>query len=522
MSDSILRGYGSLQRMKDYANAYLDGLGVGLNSHVVSVYTFDGQRDIIRLADFGGVAAAKTAIASLTCDGNRCLDHSTNLNGAVVQGAQLLTTYHAANPVNTNDNVARQPFIALFTDGADQAQYNTDAEARIASSNGISTFAIGLQGEVRSQGLWMRGVDSARLQQIAPAGLFILPTATGLQTEFAKVGQAISSAAAKSYRLDYCSPKRTGVHSFKLELTQGDGQQTYWEQSFNAQESITCGVSGQDCNQCLGGLVSEFACGNQPTQDNQNFACAAGATPVERNGYCRCPCGNEAEYPGPNVVGPGPIICEPQGTCARGDRVTCSKHGGLPVQDANRPAGYSQFGVNRNSRVSMRFTPQCADEWPMPKLRMSVCDSLSDFQILETNSDGVLESVSKFESEPRVVCYPDVVSAILLDTSGSVRLGDGEEAIRAAVRTYLNEMSKKLIVKHYVAIFAFDGKQDIQQISAFTSDQNQLLAVCSLILLFCLKSARETLIQALFKHPPQHHDTATGYQRMELWRHLLH
>eukprot|EP01061_Rhynchopus_euleeides_P042123 TRINITY_DN73546_c0_g1_i1.p1 TRINITY_DN73546_c0_g1~~TRINITY_DN73546_c0_g1_i1.p1 ORF type:complete len:1868 (+),score=635.93 TRINITY_DN73546_c0_g1_i1:128-5731(+) len=479
MSDSIRRGYGAMQRMKEYAIAYIDGIGLGLNSHIVAVYTFDGQSSINLLANFGSATAAKNAIAALDCSNNRCLDHSTNLNGAIVMGSGILQSYFAGNRVNPRDNVTRQPFLAIFTDGADQAQYYSDIEARNAASNGTGIFAVGLQGEVRSgivnNQVGMRGVDVARLRNISPAGLYILPTAAQLKEEFSKVGQAIASAAAKSYRLDYCSPKRNGVHEFRLELTQPDGQKTHWQQSFNADDSFNCVTA--NCNQCLGGaLTEEFQCGKQPTQANQNFACAGGAQPVSRNGYCRCPCTDEASYPGPSVVGPGPIICEPQGTCAQGDRVTCSSHGGLPVQAPGVSKPFVQFGVNLNSQVSMRFTPMCADEWPMPKLRMSVCDPLSDFEILETNAQGVLEKVSKFESEPRVVCYPDVVSAILLDTSGSVRLGDGEEAIRNAVRTYLTMMNSRLQVRHHVAIYAFDGKETIQQIIGFTSNYDTAMA----------------------------------------------
>ena len=481
MSDSILRGYGALERMKNLAVAYIDGLTKDINSHTVAVYTFDGTPNIRLLGDFASTTTAKNAIAGLTCGSDRCRDHSTNLNGAIMAGSDLLRTYHAAN-AKAPDGVSRQPFLVLLTDGADQAQYFTDAQA-IAKARGQGVFAIGLMGEIRSNQLGAsdRGSDVARLQALAPSGLFITSDPTGLRDAFQKVGSAISSAAAKSYRLDYCSPRRVGTHRFKLELTQGSSV-TYWEQQFDASAQFQC--SGGACNNCLGGAASlkEFTCSSQPTQANQNFACENNAVPVSHNGYCRCPCANAAQYPPATYVGPGPIICEPQGTCAKGERVSCSTHGRLPVQST--PAPFIKFGSNSNSRVSMEFVPKCADDWPMPRLRMSVCDSLSDFRVYENG-----QLVSKYESEPRVVCYDDVTSIILIDTSGSVRLGGGLAAIRSALKTYINEMAARLQVKHNVAIYAFDGKEKIQPITKFQSNIATLRTVCryssACVVVFC-------------------------------------
>eukprot|EP00754_Rhynchopus_humris_P046182 Rhum_TRINITY_DN5686_c0_g1::Rhum_TRINITY_DN5686_c0_g1_i1::g.18038::m.18038 len=98
-----------------------------------------------------------------------------------------------------------------------------------------------------------------------------------------------------------------------------------------------------------------------------------------------------------------PIMCEAQGTCAEGERVSCSTHGKLPSQTT--PAPFAKLAPGSNSRVSVEFAPQCADGLPMPRLRMGACDSTSDFRVYENG-----QPVSRYESEPRVACYGDVTS----------------------------------------------------------------------------------------------------------------
>eukprot|EP01064_Diplonema_japonicum_P020718 TRINITY_DN302_c6_g1_i1.p1 TRINITY_DN302_c6_g1~~TRINITY_DN302_c6_g1_i1.p1 ORF type:complete len:1935 (+),score=435.09 TRINITY_DN302_c6_g1_i1:68-5806(+) len=465
MSSSILRGYGGLARLKQYAVAYVEGITTDLTSHVVAVYTFDGQNGIRLLSNFGTANSAVAAINALDCGSSRCIDPSTNLNGALVAGNQILRTYHAANPL-ANDGTGRQPFIVLLSDGADQAQYNTDAEGVTAATNGTGIFAIGLQGEPRSDVI-QRGVDISRLTMYARNSIYIVATAAELKLAFSKVGAAISSAAASSYRLDYCSPKRSGPHTVRVQLSH-HGSSTYWEQQFDA--NFDC--SNQACKRCLANIAQDFSCSSQPGPSNQNFVCANNAAPLSRDGYCRCPCTDANQYPPATQVGPGPITCEPQGTCSRGDRVTCTTHGGLnqTVQQ------FSRFGISSNSRVSMEFTPTCADNWPMPKLRMSVCDSLSDFRVFETDANGNSVPVSKFESEPRITCFPDVVTLILLDTSGSIQSVGTEAALKTAVVTYLQTLQNKLSVTHNVAIYAFDGRAGIQRIQGFTSNTQTSIA----------------------------------------------
>ncbi|KAJ9448700.1 hypothetical protein DIPPA_06355 [Diplonema papillatum] len=465
MSNSIRRGYGALDRLKEMAIGYLNGLSGDVSSHVVAVYTFDGTRDVRLLQNFGSPSAAIAAINALNCGNDRCTDPSTNLNGAVVYANRVLVGYMSANGFAA-DGVARQPYIAAFTDGADQAQWFTDAEAQAAGRNGTGIFAVGLQGEVRA-GNYRRGVDVARLEALAPGGVFILDSAIDLQNTFSSLSTAISAAAASSYRLDYCSPKRRGVHTIRVEISHF-GAKTHWEHSF---DTITFDCDANGCDSCLGGVVTEtFSCAFQPGPEYQAFKCDAGQLPVTVDGYCRCPCTNSLSYPDASVIGPGPILCERQGTCADPDRITCSNHGGI----APTTEPFTRFGVADNSRISMEFTPTCSDGWPLPGLRMSSCSALTDFTVYEGDAVSGFQKIDIFEAEPRVMCFPDVVSLILLDTSGSIRAGSGVAALRDAVLKYIQEL-QALSVQHSVAIYAFDGRTRIQQIIGFTTNMNVVL-----------------------------------------------
>eukprot|EP01060_Flectonema_neradi_P032994 TRINITY_DN53_c1_g2_i1.p1 TRINITY_DN53_c1_g2~~TRINITY_DN53_c1_g2_i1.p1 ORF type:complete len:2070 (+),score=437.91 TRINITY_DN53_c1_g2_i1:62-6271(+) len=470
MSNSIHRGRG-VSQYQSYVSAYLDGMSSDVSSHVAAIYAFDGSQDIVRISDFNSPTAAKSTVTNLNCATNPtlCRDPSTNLNGAIVQGSALLRQYITGNPT-ASDGTYRQPFLVLVTDGTDQSRFETDAAAQAAIvSNGVGVFGIGIKGERRDGG---RGVDLTRLQNLATSGVYISQNANMIQESFGRVSSAITTAAASSYRLDYCTAKRSGTHTLRVQLTHHNSV-VLWDHQFDA-SAFDC--RNDACQQCLGGPVTtEFSCAAQPPPENQIFQCAGQVAPVAVDGYCRCPCGSQAEYPQPasSLPGPGPIVCETPGSCAAGDRITCSGHGGLG------PGGdFDKFGVATNSRISMEFSPQCADNWPIPSLRMSVCDSLTDFRVYETNVDGVEETVNVFESEPRVICFPDVVTLILLDTSGSINM-NGLDIVKASVISYIEELENKLTVQHMIAVYAFDGRRNtetLQVVMDFTTDTAALKA----------------------------------------------
>lgn len=505
MSASVVRGAGGLPALKRAVLAYIDGLKESLASHTIAVHTFDGQGGIdstqllmISGLDFSDdISAVKNAINQLQCDGiRRCVDPSSNLYGALVHINQnsILSDWANSGLAITDDGWRRQPYLVVFSDGTDSAHRATRLEARQAAVTGRGVISVGLQGEVpaASMARSARGVNVEVLESLSTNGVFVADTAN-LAAAFEGVGAAIATASASRYRLDYCSPKREGLRNLRLEFRpRVDGQdelKTYWQHRFEA-SYFDC--RDGSCNLCLGGLRSDYlrkSCTMQPDAFEQAFTCENDAQPLNIGGYCRCPCAatSGAVTPYPSFEGPGPIKCEIPGTCfqdrPRSTGGICVGRGGLP--EGTQPV--IRFGKSTNSHVSLEFTPTCADGWPIPGLRMSACRLLSDFTVYETDASGPQVDdwvlVDPWESEPRVVCHPNIVSLILLDTSGSIRRSGLvlQQQLRDAVVRYLdyvNETAQKLDITHYVAIYAFDGRDTLQTIVSYGST-NDARAVMS-------------------------------------------
>eukprot|EP01062_Namystynia_karyoxenos_P061465 TRINITY_DN5376_c0_g1_i1.p1 TRINITY_DN5376_c0_g1~~TRINITY_DN5376_c0_g1_i1.p1 ORF type:complete len:2309 (+),score=628.32 TRINITY_DN5376_c0_g1_i1:52-6927(+) len=497
-SASIVRGAGGLDALKAAAIAYIDGLAKKLPSHTIGVHTFDGRAGTQQLIDFNPDAAVvKSAIAGLQCDGvAHCADPASNLFGSIVHvNEAVLNDFDTSVLARAPDGSRRQPYLVIFSDGEDTARRATLEQAVAAATFGRGVIGVGLQGEVptTSQSISARGVHADALARLSTNGVFFASSG-GLVSAFEGVADAIATSSATRFRLDYCSPKRRGLRTLRLEFRPTGGRfqnqrVTYWEQTFDA-GLFQCRDGG--CARCLGGLNNDLlrrSCASQPGPYQQSFVCEAEALPVAVNGYCRCPCTDAASYPPASQEGPGPIKCEVPGVCSAKrpplSEQVCDNRGGLPANRAStlvwaRTGAYwtasdgTRFGTAPNSHVSIEFQPTCADGWNIPGLRMSACSGLSDFRVLETDAAVAAAPilVDPWESEPRVLCHPDILTLILLDTSGSIKQGDsGEQSLRDGVARYLakvNETVQELDVTHLVAIFAFDGQDSLQTITDFT------------------------------------------------------
>eukprot|EP00662_Eupelagonemidae_sp_cell21_P020332 gene20332-50408_t len=112
------------------------------------------------------------------------------------------------------------------------------------------------------------------------------------------------------------------------------------------------------------------------------------------------------------------------------------------------------YTTSSNSRVSMEFNAHCGNGNPIPGLRFSPCPELSDFHLLESFGSDGWRNVSLWESMPRVVCTPDVISILLLDTSGS----------------FLDAIDEAIGVRHRIAVYVFDGRRVIDRVIDFTDN----------------------------------------------------
>ena len=224
LSGSMLRA-GDFSQLQVAAGAYVEtALVGGGDGHRVQFMTFDGRASPQVLVPFtSDLSALKAGLGSLsvaecgvsadcaryadrrTCAGWRCVDDSTNLNGAVVQSLQTLDAARSIADVPWHDGA-----LVVFTDGTDQAGRVSAPElqgAVLRSSEHL--FSIGLGGEV----------DVAMLQSIGRDGYWPVARAEQLQAAFEEIARRTAGLANHFYALEYCTPRRSGQHALEIRAS---------------------------------------------------------------------------------------------------------------------------------------------------------------------------------------------------------------------------------------------------------------------------------------------------------------
>jgi hypothetical protein len=184
----------------------------------VAVYAFDGRKEIVPLSGFSrNPGAIHAGIGRL--DSFQSRDPSTNLNGAVMQGLEVLDRQlrRATVPI-------RFGTLVVFTDGTDRAgrvQREPLYDAIEASPHDI--FVIGVGSEV----------DDGELGSIGRSGVVVSKDRKDISSAFEDAARKVEAASKRYYLLGYCSPARAGVHEVRIEaIHQGkSGDLTY---EFNA------------------------------------------------------------------------------------------------------------------------------------------------------------------------------------------------------------------------------------------------------------------------------------------------
>ncbi len=212
LSGSIVDS-GNLEILREAAGVFLESVGGG---HEVGIYGFDGREELQELVAFtDDYYALEAGMAAL--NDYEVVDNSTNLNGAVLSGLQLLAEHEANSDVSMF-----MGSLAVFTDGSDQAGRVSDTEASQAvSGSEHAVYAIGLAGEVDEQHLLTIGKD----------GSWTASSMDGLGAAFESVADSINDMVNSLYILAYCSPKRTGVNTLLIELA---GSETTGQVEFDA------------------------------------------------------------------------------------------------------------------------------------------------------------------------------------------------------------------------------------------------------------------------------------------------
>jgi hypothetical protein len=225
LSGSVLES-GQFPALKEAAERYVQTVLVNAGEgQRVGVMTFDGREKPELLVEFtddqakllAGLATLERRECSAdaecagfpdrrTCSAWRCVDDSTNLNGAIVQALDTLDSQFTLEPGIS----WRDASLVVFTDGTDQS-------ARVSQMKALERtrtarphlFTVGLGGEVDEQALRSFGKD----------GYFAAAQPDQLASSFETIARRITGMANRFYLLEYCSPKRNGKHSLKISAT---------------------------------------------------------------------------------------------------------------------------------------------------------------------------------------------------------------------------------------------------------------------------------------------------------------
>ncbi len=171
------------------------------SNNVVAIYAFDGNEDLHKLSDFrkaqeGDSRAEK--IASFKPD-----DPSTNLNGAVVKGIELLD-----EELEKSETPLKFGTLVIFTDGTDRAARVTEEEMmESVNESDHDIFAIGLGSEISEE----------QLNRIGKDGTAMAADQSAVDQAFETIAAKIEGMTKSYYLLSYCSPARAREHEVEIE-----------------------------------------------------------------------------------------------------------------------------------------------------------------------------------------------------------------------------------------------------------------------------------------------------------------
>ena len=211
LSGSVLNA-SSLPALKEAARSFVTStLPVSAtNEAEVGIWWFDGAADLHSLSPFtNNRAALLTAIDKIAP--GISTDVSTNLNGAVINAVSMAAE---RDRDDERREVISANAVVIFTDGTDRASRKTEQEAVTTVTQNkeeVSIYTIGLGNEIRE----------ASLKSIGVNGFVLARNVSELMGAFNSVGANIRDEANSYYLLEYCSPKRAGTNTVKIQAARG-------------------------------------------------------------------------------------------------------------------------------------------------------------------------------------------------------------------------------------------------------------------------------------------------------------
>jgi len=183
------------------------------SQHFIAVDGFDGG-PVVSIQGYTQDAKALKAALANPCGETLCKDPSTNLNGALATEIATLET-EAASDDSIGDRA-----IVLFTDGVDQAGSATFKSTLARSeASGVHVYTVAFGADV----------DQDRAGAFGKAGHFPASDLPSLTKAAEDVAGRTPALARHFYRLDYCTPKRAGIHTLKLKVRhRGEDKVVQW------------------------------------------------------------------------------------------------------------------------------------------------------------------------------------------------------------------------------------------------------------------------------------------------------
>jgi hypothetical protein len=183
----------------------------------VAVYAFDGSAQIHPIQGFTGGAGAVRGVDKL--DGFKARDPSTNLNGAIMEGLNVLDRQMA-----TSGTPLTFGTLVVFTDGTDRAgRVPRDKLYDTLDKTNIDVMVIGVGSEI----------DSGELRAIGRNGAILNKDRKQVASSFEAAAARVEAFTKRYYLLGYCSPARAGKHVVRIE-TAARGQSGALEYEFDA------------------------------------------------------------------------------------------------------------------------------------------------------------------------------------------------------------------------------------------------------------------------------------------------
>jgi hypothetical protein len=204
VSDSIIQ-QGTLETAQQVAIDFSASLLA--QGQQLSVAIFDGDPSIRTVIDFTtDQQAIQDAIEGI--DASDQLDGSTNLNGAVLAGLDVLDSKVSEDVEAQLVSVAN---MVVFTDGLDRAGRETHTRAvNAVEASDHEVFVVAL---IDTE------VEATELEEIGEDGFFRAEDVAALTETFDELTSRLVAEVNKYYRLSYCSPLRNPRTTLKIKVT---------------------------------------------------------------------------------------------------------------------------------------------------------------------------------------------------------------------------------------------------------------------------------------------------------------